>query len=160
MTESMSEETLRYYPGIDPIIADVAIPSHRLSAAEYRHWRNICYRRGEEKLIRQFFASQSVVCPKDPTVLWIWVHTAIRIMTWTLIPYEAIYAPYSADHDEDNQDLLSIDGMACKAQFFLDRHGIEVLPHKAAFKQRSLITTLPRSFYDVPQEILDRTTDR
>lgn len=129
-----------------PIMA-VPHPS-TLSPKEFRFWRGVAYRTGEAHHIRHLFPT----LPRDPQDFWCTVYAAVRVMTHTLYSHDDIInltkpEPPDEGYKEEDQ-LLSWWGIACRAQFWLDRHGIKMLPHVGQYIRGGLVHSVPKEMYD------------
>lgn len=108
--------------------------------------RGLAYRSGDEATIRLFFPS----LPRNKQDFWCEVYTAVRVLTSSLYSHSAIIdlsLPEPPDDKDADTELLSWWGLACRAQFWLDRHGIKVLPHKGQYIRCGLVYTVKKEYY-------------
>lgn len=135
-----------------PLLPQFEFPRHRMGRKEYIYWRNLLYRRCEEAPIRTFFMDQAVTCDHKEDWFWCHIYGSIRTLTWKLHTqremYDRSFKFQPDDAPDPVEDVMSWWSVSCRAQFYFDRHGIVMLPHKGQFKRNGLIYTIDRRYFD------------
>lgn len=138
--------------GLPEVVPPLVLPVGPLTAKELRHWRGVVYRRCEEPIIREFFATfiPSIKLPEEQDWFWCYIYTAIRVLTRNIASTHDIRCsewPERDDFDASDGDLLSAVGLAHRAQIWLDRHGINAATYRGTFTRHQLTYTLPKELY-------------